>query len=150
MWSLLSAPLLIGCDMEKLDPFTLSLLTNDEVLAVNQDALWARARLKSPVRPLRFPRTMERRPPTIPAATRFVYSKELEDGRLAVGLFNVGPTEMSVSVNFSDLKLSGRQKVRDLWRQKDMGSFSDSLQRNRSLTRRRTRQNRYAAPLTHD
>lgn len=39
MWSLLSAPLLIGCDLEKLDPFTLSLLTNDEVLAVNQDAL---------------------------------------------------------------------------------------------------------------
>ncbi|MES2462131.1 MAG: putative Ig domain-containing protein, partial [Armatimonadota bacterium] len=39
MWSLLSAPLLIGCDMEKLDAFTLSLLTNDEVLAVNQDAL---------------------------------------------------------------------------------------------------------------
>ena len=39
LWCLLSAPLLIGCDLERLDPFTLSLLTNDEVLAVNQDAL---------------------------------------------------------------------------------------------------------------
>ena len=33
MWSLLSSPLLLGCDLEKLDPFTMSLLTNDEVLA---------------------------------------------------------------------------------------------------------------------
>src|SRR5206468_210158 len=38
LWCLLSAPLLIGCDLEKLDPFTLSLLTNDEVLAIDQDA----------------------------------------------------------------------------------------------------------------
>ncbi len=39
LWCLLSAPLLIGCDLERLDPFTLNLLTNDEVLAVDQDAL---------------------------------------------------------------------------------------------------------------
>jgi hypothetical protein len=36
LWALLSAPLLIGCDLERLDDFTLNLLTNDEVLAVNQ------------------------------------------------------------------------------------------------------------------
>ena len=39
LWCLLSAPLLIGCDMDRLDPFTLGLLSNDEVLAVDQDAL---------------------------------------------------------------------------------------------------------------
>ena len=39
LWCLLSAPLLIGCEMDKLDAFTLNLLTNDEVLAVDQDAL---------------------------------------------------------------------------------------------------------------
>ncbi|RZM05718.1 MAG: alpha-galactosidase, partial [Pedobacter sp.] len=39
LWSLFAAPLLIGCDMEKLDAFTLNLLTNDEVIAVNQDPL---------------------------------------------------------------------------------------------------------------
>ena len=43
LWSLLAAPLLIGCDMTKFDDFTLSLLTNDEVLAVNQDPLGKQA-----------------------------------------------------------------------------------------------------------
>ena len=39
MWSLLSSPLLIGCDLTRLDPFTKALLTNDDVLDVNQDPL---------------------------------------------------------------------------------------------------------------
>ena len=39
LWSLLSSPLLIGCDMTQMDEFTLSLLTNDEVIDVNQDPL---------------------------------------------------------------------------------------------------------------
>ena len=124
MWSLLSAPLLIGCDMEKLDPFTLSLLTNDEVLAVNQDALGKGAvKVSGPA--FTIP-AYGAAPADNPGGNALVYSKELEDGTLAVGLFNVGAQEMPVSVNFSDLKLSGRRKVRDLWRQKDVGDFSDS------------------------
>ena len=43
LWSLFSAPLLIGCDLEKMDDFTLSLLTNNEVIAVNQDPLGKQA-----------------------------------------------------------------------------------------------------------
>ena len=43
LWCLLSAPLLLGCDLDNLDDFTLGLLTNDEVLAVNQDALGKQA-----------------------------------------------------------------------------------------------------------
>jgi alpha-galactosidase len=39
MWSLMSSPLLISCELEKLDEFTLRLLTNDEVLDINQDPL---------------------------------------------------------------------------------------------------------------
>ncbi len=73
LWCLLSAPLLIGCDMERLDPFTLNLLTNDEVLAVDQDALGKQAV----------------RVATIGAVD--VYLKELEDGSRAVGFFNRGP-----------------------------------------------------------
>ena len=45
LWCLLSAPLLIGCDLTKIDPFTLSLLTNDEVLAIDQDSLGRQAAL---------------------------------------------------------------------------------------------------------
>src|SRR5439155_21854073 len=47
IWSLLSAPLLLGCDMTRLDAFTLNLLDNDEVLAVDQDALGKQATRKS-------------------------------------------------------------------------------------------------------
>jgi len=105
LWCLLAAPLLLGCDLEKLDEFTLSLLTNDEVIEVNQDPLGKQA-------------------------TRVagewcsdVYAKPLEDGGWAVGLFNRGAKAMKVSLAWSDLKIAGRQRVRDLWRQKDIGTF---------------------------
>ena len=52
-----------------------------------------------------------------------VWSKELADGSRAVGFFNLDEKEATVTANFSDLKISGSQKVRDLWRQKDLGSF---------------------------
>jgi alpha-galactosidase len=109
LWSLLSAPLLLGCDLEKLDDFTLNLLTNDEVLAVNQDALGKQALCVVKEGDLR------------------VYAKELEDGSQAVGLFNLGEAAATVSVKWSDLKLSGNRSVRDLWRQKDLGKCSDEF-----------------------
>ncbi|HEX3355437.1 MAG TPA: putative Ig domain-containing protein [Tepidisphaeraceae bacterium] len=105
LWCLVSAPLLIGCDMSKVDDFTVSLLSNDEVLAVNQDALGKQATTI-----------------TKEGDTR-VYAKDLEDGSKAVGLFNVGDKELKVVANFSDLNLTGKQKVRDLWRQQDVGDF---------------------------
>jgi alpha-galactosidase len=124
MWSLLSAPMLIGCDMEKLDPFTLSLLTNDEVLAVNQDAL-ARGIVKVSGPAFTVPANGAA-PADNPGGNAMVYSKALEDGTVAVGLFNVGPQEMPVTVNFADLKRTGPQRVRDLWRQMDLGALSGS------------------------
>ena len=52
-----------------------------------------------------------------------VFAKQLEDGSRAVGLFNLGDKEETVSVKWQELGLSGSQAVRDLWRQKDLGSF---------------------------
>ena len=43
LWCLLASPLLIGCDLEKMDDFTLNLLTNDEVLEIDQDSLGKQA-----------------------------------------------------------------------------------------------------------
>jgi len=106
LWCLLSSPLLLGCDLDKLDDFTLGLLTNDEVLAVNQDALGEQA--------LCIARIGDRR----------VYAKDLEDGSKAVGLFNLGAEPATVTVKWSDLKLSRKRAVRDLWRQKNLGRFS--------------------------
>ena len=103
LWSLFSAPLLIGCDMEKLDAFTLNLLTNDEVIAVNQDALGKQATCVQTIGDLR------------------IYVKELEDGSRVAGFCNFGLEKVDIS--YKDLKklgISGKQKVRDLWRQKDI------------------------------
>ncbi|MEI6248794.1 MAG: NPCBM/NEW2 domain-containing protein [Verrucomicrobiota bacterium] len=110
LWSMLSAPLLIGCDMSKLDEFTLSLLTNDEVIAVNQDELGKQATCV-----LRVTESDGK------VADVRVYAKDLADGSRAVGFFNLGAE--SVRIDFRDFKvlgLSGKQTARDLWRQRDM------------------------------
>jgi alpha-galactosidase len=109
LWGLLSAPLLIGCDLEKLDAFTPGLLSNDEVLAVDQDSLGQQAVCVVTDGDLR------------------VYVKDLEDGSKAVGLFNLSPSETTVTAQWTDLKLAGKQMVRDLWRQKNIGAFSNQF-----------------------
>jgi alpha-galactosidase len=109
LWCLLSAPLLIGCDMTQLDPFTLNLLENDEVLAVNQDASGKQAVVVAK-----------------DSDTR-VYAKDMADGSKAIGLFNLGETETVVRINWSDLGLKGKLRVRDLWRQKDLGKFKSAF-----------------------
>jgi alpha-galactosidase len=105
LWCLLASPLLIGCDMAQLDDFTLGLLTNDEVLEVNQDPLGKQAAL------------------LVKKGNLEIWAKDMEDGSKAVGLFNRGRIESDVTVKWSDLGITGRQVVRDLWRQKDLGTF---------------------------
>jgi alpha-galactosidase len=105
LWCLLSAPLLLGADLDKLDDFTLSLLSNDEVLAVNQDSLGKQA-----IR-------------VAGDGDLLVYAKDLDDGSKAVGLFNRSDKESEITAPFSSFGASGKQTVRDLWRQKDLGQF---------------------------
>jgi alpha-galactosidase len=57
-----------------------------------------------------------------------VYAKPMDDGSLAVGLFNTSTDETTVTANWSDLKIKGSQRVRDLWRQKDLGVFTDKFE----------------------
>jgi len=109
LWCLLASPLLIGCDMTKLDPFTLSLLSNDEVLAVDQDSLGRQASRVSQDN------------------STEVWSRDLDDGSKAVGLFNRGEDDQTVTAKWSDLGISGQQTVRDLWRQKDVGTFDNEF-----------------------
>ncbi len=110
LWCLLCSPLLIGCDLTKLDEFTLNLLTNDEVLEVSQDPLGRQAGRVAQNGPLE------------------VWAKDMEDGSKAVGLFNRGAEQAQVTANWADLHLTGTHKIRDLWRQQDLGSFSDHFQ----------------------
>lgn len=119
LWCLLSAPLILGNDLHRLDPFTLSLLTNDEVLAVDQDPLGKQATLVAASGPKEvngFPQQQ-------------VWAKPLADGSMAVGLFNLGDQPTQVTADFSVLKIIGKQTVRDLWRQKDLGDFSDKFEK---------------------
>ena len=111
LWCMLSAPLLIGCDLEHLDAFTLNLLTNDEVLAIDQDALGKQAR----------------RVYTIGAVD--VYSKELEDGSVAFAFFNRGDDTVTAPIKLDRLGYWGQKNIhaRDLWRQKDLGTFDDDM-----------------------
>lgn len=109
LWSLLSAPLLIGCDLTRLDAFTLNLLTNDEVIAIDQDVLGKQAL------------------PVVNNESEVIMVKDLEDGSKAVGLFNLTENFKEITVTWDALKISGEQTVRDLWRQKDIGTFSNGF-----------------------
>lgn len=117
LWALLASPLLIGGDMSQMDEFTLSLLTNDEVLDINQDPLGKQAVCVSKQN------------------GKEVWVKELEDGSKAVGLFNRGDNtnvadlfnwaqkesvSTGIKVNWSELNISGKQLIRNVWSQKNI------------------------------
>jgi alpha-galactosidase len=106
LWALQAAPLLIGADLSKLDDWTTSILGNREMLGVNQDALGKAASRK------------------MSDGWVEVWARPLEDGTIAVGLFNRGPEAASIAALWKDLDLTGSQPVRDLWQQKDLGRFS--------------------------
>ena len=110
MWSLLSAPLLLGCDLASLDDFTVNLLTNDEVIAINQDVLGKAARQK------------------IKQNDYQVWVKELADGRRAIGIFNLSDKYQTIKVDWKELGLTEKLAVRDAWRQKDLGIFTKSFE----------------------
>jgi hypothetical protein len=102
LWSLQSAPLLIGCDLPRLDPFTLNLLTNDEVIAIDQD-------------PLGKPAV-----PKVKEGDLQIWVKELADGGHAIGVFNLGQTTAKPTLDLKTFGLEGSLHLRDLWRQKDL------------------------------
>ncbi len=104
LWCLMASPLFYSGDMTKLDEFTLNILCNPEVIDIDQDPLGAQGH------------------PVIRRADETeIWTKPLEDGSVAVGLFNRAEIEQPVKVAWSEIGLKGKQRVRDLWRQKDLG-----------------------------
>ncbi|MFC2138792.1 glycoside hydrolase family 27 protein [Bacteroidota bacterium] len=105
LWCLLSAPLILSCDLDNLDDFTLNLLTNNEVIAINQDYLGKQAKMIFSENDIE------------------VWLKPLFDGTFAVGIFNQGKLDVDYTLNLQDIGFEGEYMIRDLWRQEEYGKF---------------------------
>jgi alpha-galactosidase len=103
LWSILAAPLIAGNDLRSMTPEIRDILLNREVIAVDQDRL-GKAGYQVSVK-----------------EQAEVWGKPLAGDAYAVGLFNRGTAEAEVAVQWSDLKLAGPRKVRDLWLHADRG-----------------------------
>ncbi len=110
LWSLVAAPLIFSGDITRLDDFTLGLLVNDDIIDVDQDPLGRPGRRVAKNGDLE------------------VWMREMEDGSKAVGLFNRGDGLAAVTADWSVLGLSGPQRVRDLWRSKELGAFDGAFE----------------------
>lgn len=106
LWTLMASNMLIGCDIAQMDDFTVGLLCNNEVNAVNQDILGKQAQ-----------RVVE-------TSDIQIFLRPLADGSHALGIFNVGDTDLTVNLG-QYLPQIGSERltaVRDLWRQKDLST----------------------------
>jgi alpha-galactosidase len=104
LWVILAAPLLAGNDLSKMTPETLSILTNKEVIAVDQDPLgkqgdraWA-------------------------SSMSEIWTKPLSGGATAIGVFNRAKTPASITVDLAQLGLNKSMKLRDLWKGADVSA----------------------------
>jgi alpha-galactosidase len=115
MWALLAAPLMAGNDIRSMSNDVKEILTNKEVIAVDQDPLGRQGRRVSKKGDLE------------------VWSKELADGGRAVALLNRSGSESAITVNWTDVgyPASIKAAVRDLWKHQDLppatGNFSASV-----------------------
>ncbi len=108
LWAFLAAPLIAGNDLRDMKPEIQQILTNKEVIAVNQDTLGREGRRVHKDGDLE------------------VWAKQLKDGGRAVILFNRSASEQNVTVAWEDIGYPDHLSaaVRDLWQKKDLGKFT--------------------------
>jgi alpha-galactosidase len=109
LWSILAAPLIAGNDLNRMTPYTLEILTNREVIAVDQDPLGKQGFRVAQEGPFE------------------VWMKPMADGSKVVGLFNRQRTAERMTVEFAQIGLEGEANIRDLWLKKDLGRFRNSF-----------------------
>jgi alpha-galactosidase len=112
LWVLLAAPLLAGNDLAQMPPETLAILTNREVIAIDQDPLGKQGDRVSEVGPLE------------------IWAKPLKGGDEAVGLFNRNESTLPITLKLSDVGFAGGAKARDIWQAKDLGKIQGSYTAN--------------------
>ncbi len=108
LWAILAAPLLAGNDLSKMSPETLSILTNKEVIAVDQDRLGKQGDRASA------------------QGQTEIWTRPLSGGALAAGLFNRDEVERSITLNLRDIGFSEHAKLRDLWKHEDVSASHGS------------------------
>jgi alpha-galactosidase len=106
LWAILAAPLLAGNDLSTMTPETVALLTNRDVIAVDQDAAGKQGDRVSAEGPIE------------------VWVRPLADGSKAVGIFNRHPSALTAHVDFQKLGFPHAVKAKDLWQAKDLGSVN--------------------------
>jgi alpha-galactosidase len=111
MWSILSAPLMIGCDVRNMGAETCRILTNPEAISVDQDPLGKQGN--------RVAR----------AASTEVWRKPLANGSMAIALLNRGPQEATITADSKAIGVASNKSltVRDLWQHKDLGVFKEQI-----------------------
>lgn len=105
LWAIEAAPLYAGDDLTHMDRYGFSLLTNDEVIAMDQVGHAAH--------------------PISQTSKQQIWFSNNGDGTYTVALFNLSGSSASVIANWSDLGFSGPASVHDMWSHRDLGSFSD-------------------------
>jgi alpha-galactosidase len=107
LWAILAAPLLAGNDLTTMTPETISLLTNREAIAVDQDRLGKQGDRVSAEGPIE------------------IWARPLADGSKAVGVFNRHATAITATVDFKQLGFHKAVQVRDIWQAKDLGTMKE-------------------------
>jgi alpha-galactosidase len=110
LWAILAAPLLAGNDLTTMTPETIALLTNREVIAIDQDPAGRQGDRVHAEGPME------------------IWVRPLADGSKAVGVFNRHPLPMEMQVDFRELGFKTAVKVRDIWAAKDLGTLQSSYQ----------------------
>ncbi|MFF4792897.1 alpha-galactosidase D [Streptomyces sp. NPDC001276] len=108
LWAINKSPLFTGDDLTQLDSYGLSLLTNQEVIAVDQN--------NSPVAR-----------PVSPMGDEQVWGTKDSDGSYTIALFNLGKSPASVTANWASFGFTGAASVRDLWNHKDLGTYKNKI-----------------------
>nr|WTB34505.1 carbohydrate-binding protein [Streptomyces sp. NBC_00830] len=108
LWAIAKSPLYTGDDLTRLDDYGVSLLTNQDVIAINQGSA-------PPARPVTA------------TGNQQVWSSKNADGSYNVALFNLGDTSATVTADWQSLGFTGQGKVRDLWNRADLGTFKDKV-----------------------
>ncbi|WP_369243945.1 carbohydrate-binding protein [Streptomyces sp. R41] len=108
LWAINKSPLFTGDDITKLDGYGVSLLTNKEVIAVDQN--------DSPVAR-----------PVTPVGDQQVWGTKNADGSYTVALFNLGDSPASVTAHWASFGFTGNASVRDLWNKANLGTYKNKI-----------------------